>query len=147
MNKEGGKQGSCHFGQKLLNMQLSVGRCAGKSPITRWANVLSLQKNSLQLNTASHKNTSWYTDADGFLEHSPIGGSLYYKGFALQKVILFFCRVPNYKLERSSRMDCRHRRNVISVSRVNTAHQLCILVCVCLCLKTPVPLRKGEVII
>ena len=27
------------------------------------------------------------TDTDGFLEHSPIGGSLYYKGPTLQKKI------------------------------------------------------------
>ena len=34
------------------------------------------KKNSLKLNTASHNNTSWYTDPDGLLEHSPSGGSL-----------------------------------------------------------------------
>ena len=60
----------------------------------KWANALSLQKkkkNSLKPNTASHNNAtshnnaSWYTDTDGFLAHSPSGGSLYYKGPALQK--------------------------------------------------------------
>ena len=52
----------------------------------RWK---SLQKNSLPPNTAFH-NTSWYTDTDGFLEHSPSRGSLYYKGPALHNIIMFF---------------------------------------------------------
>ena len=44
------------------------------------------------LNMASHNNAIWYTDLDGFLEHSPSGGSLYYKGPPLQMIILgFFC--------------------------------------------------------
>ena len=34
-------------------------------------------------------NTSWFTPRGGFLEHSPSRGSLYYKGTALQKIILF----------------------------------------------------------
>ena len=37
------------------------------------------KKKALKPNAASH-NTSWYTDTDGFLEHSPGGGGLYYKG-------------------------------------------------------------------
>ena len=36
-----------------------------------------VKKNSLKLNTATHNNASWYTDLDGFLEHSPSKGSLY----------------------------------------------------------------------
>ena len=48
----------------------------------RWK---SLQKNSLPPNTAFH-NTSWYTDTDGFLEHSPSRGSLYYKGPTHHKI-------------------------------------------------------------
>ena len=47
-------------------------------------------KNVLKSNAASHNNTSWYTDMDGFLKHSSSGESLYYKGTALQKIILFF---------------------------------------------------------
>ena len=39
-----GTGGHAIFGQKLLNTQHSVGRCAGKSPIMKWANALSLQK-------------------------------------------------------------------------------------------------------
>ena len=67
-------------------------RCTCKSPIAKWANALkeSSKKNSLKLNTASHNNTSWFTATDGFLEHSPSGGSLYYKGPALQKIIPFW---------------------------------------------------------
>ena len=64
------------FGQKLLNIQHGVGRYAHKSPTMKWANTLSLQKNSLKLNAASHNNTSWYTDTGGFLEYSLSGGEV-----------------------------------------------------------------------
>ena len=50
----------------------------------------SLKKNSLKLNAASHNNASWYTDTDGFLEHTPGWGSLHFKGPALQKIIPVF---------------------------------------------------------
>ena len=55
----------------------------------RRANALkrSSKKNSLKTNTASHNDASWCTGTDGFLEHSPSGGSLSYKGSALQKII------------------------------------------------------------
>ena len=67
-----GHRGQTVFGQKLLNTQCGVVRCTRKSPIMKWANVLTLQKkHSLKLNTTSHNNTSWYIDTDGFLEHSP----------------------------------------------------------------------------
>ena len=93
-NREGGAQDHAVLGQKLLNMQRSVGRCAPQSPIMKWANALRLQKNSLKPNAASHNNASWCTDTDGSPEHSPSGGSLFYKGPALQKTILFFLRGP-----------------------------------------------------
>ena len=48
------------------------------------------KKNSVKLNTASHNNASCYTDTNGSLEHSPSGGSLDYKGPALQKIIPFW---------------------------------------------------------
>ena len=54
------------------------------------------KKHSLKPNAASHNNASWYTDTDGFLEQSPHGGSLYYKGPALQKIILGFLGPPSY---------------------------------------------------
>ena len=82
------------FGQKLLKTQRSVGRCTHKSPVMKWANALSLQKNSLKLNAASHNNASWSTDPDGFLGHSPGRGSLSYKGPALQKIIPGFFGSP-----------------------------------------------------
>ena len=44
--------------------------------------------NSLKLNADSHNNTSWYTDTDGFLEHSPSREILYYKELALQKTYI-----------------------------------------------------------
>ena len=88
-----GHGGHAIFAQKLLSTQGVVGRCAGKSLIMKWANALkeSKKKNSLKQNAASHNNASWYTDTDGFLEHSP---SLYYKEPALQKIIPGFLGVP-----------------------------------------------------
>ena len=44
VNREGGAWQSCRFGQKQLNAQRSVSRCTRKSPMMKWANVLSLQK-------------------------------------------------------------------------------------------------------
>ena len=64
----------------------------------KWANTLNFQKNSRKPNAASHNNTSWYTDTDGFLEHSLCKGSLYYKGPALQKRIPFFGGSPPLKI-------------------------------------------------
>ena len=80
----------CHavFGQKLLNTQHGMGRCAHKSPIVKWVNMLKVfKKYSLKPNAASHHSARWSTDTDGFLEHSPSRESLYYKGPALQKII------------------------------------------------------------
>ena len=50
----------------------------------------------LKLNAASHNNASWYTDTDGFIEHSRNGESLYYKGPAFQTIILVWGRPPSY---------------------------------------------------
>ena len=52
------------------------------------------KQNPLKLNTASHHNTSCYADTDGFLEHLQSGGSLHYKGPALQKIIPGFFGSP-----------------------------------------------------
>ena len=85
MNGEGGALGvHAIFGQKLLDTQRRVSRCAHKSAIMKWANTLSLQKNSLKLKAASHNNASWYTDTDGFLEHSLSRRSLYHKALPLE---------------------------------------------------------------
>ena len=95
-----GHGGHAVFGQKLLATQHCVGRCTRKSSIVKWAMMLKeSSKNSLKPNTASH-NTSWCTDTDGFLEHSPSWGSLYYKGPALQKIITGFWGVPFIKKNR-----------------------------------------------
>ena len=89
--------GSCHFCSKILS-----GGEQGHLQITHHEtgkNAESSKTRSLKPNTASHNNAIWYTDTDGFLEHSPSGESLYYKWPALQKIIpggviievLFFC--------------------------------------------------------
>ena len=54
------------------------------------------KKNLLRLNTASDNTTSWYSDTDGFLEHSLSRGSLNYEGSALQKVIPGFLGPSSY---------------------------------------------------
>ena len=53
------------------------------------------KKNSLKPNMASHNTTSWHTDTDGFLEHSPSRGSLYYMEPTLQKIIAGFLWGPS----------------------------------------------------
>ena len=75
MNREGGHVGHDVFDQKLLTTQHSGGRCAQKSPIMKWVNLLkeSSKKNSLKLNAASHYNASWCAATDGLQEHSPGG--------------------------------------------------------------------------
>ena len=80
-----GYEGHAIFNQKLLNTQHSVSRCAHQSPVMKWANRLKVfkKKISLKPNTASHNKARWYTGTDGFLEYSPSGGSLYYKGLTL----------------------------------------------------------------
>ena len=74
------------FAQKMLNTQQGVGRCT-LLEITHGEMGKHVErvfkKNSLKLNAASHNNTSSYIGTDGFLERSPSGGSLYYKGPAL----------------------------------------------------------------
>ena len=97
------------LGQKWLNTQCGEGRCARKSPIMKWANALkeSSKKNSLKSNAASHNNASWYTDTDGFLEHSPSGGSLYHKGPALQKIIPFWGVSPHIVYISAPDIPCR----------------------------------------
>ena len=73
-----GHRGHAAFGQKLLNTQCGVGRCARKSPIMKWANrVKVFKKHSLQPYAASHNNAIWYADTDRFLQHSPNGEHLY----------------------------------------------------------------------
>ena len=93
VNRKVGHRGHAVFGQKLLNTQSGMGRCTRKSPIMKWANVLkapSKKKKSVKPNTACHNKASWYTDADGLLEYSTRGGSQYYNGPALQKIIPFW---------------------------------------------------------
>ena len=86
------------FDQKLLNTQAHCGHGCSKithhemgKPVERL-----LRKQFTEANATSH-TTSWYTDTDGFLEHSPSGGRLYYKGPALQKIVLgCFGGSPSY---------------------------------------------------
>ena len=44
-------------------------------------------KKFTEAEAASHNNASWPTDTVWLLEHSPSGGSLYYKEPALQKIL------------------------------------------------------------
>ena len=88
VNRESGAWGSCCFWSETA-VQRGVDRCARKSLVMKWALWMSHQINSLKPNSAAHHNASWFTDTAGFLEHSPSGGSQYYKGPALQEIILF----------------------------------------------------------
>ena len=66
------------FGQKLLNTQHSVGGALVNHSSWKRQMCWVFKKNSLKPNAASPNNASWYTNTNGFLEHSPTGGSLYY---------------------------------------------------------------------
>ena len=83
------------FGQKLLNTQHGVGRCAremGKH-IER---IFKKKKKIIEAHRGlSPDSTSWYTDTDGSLAHSPSGGNQYYKRPTLQKTILFLGVLPH----------------------------------------------------
>ena len=59
----------------------------------KWANAVK-EASKKKFTEPSHNTTSWCTDADGFLADSPSGGSLYYKGPTLQKIILGFFGPP-----------------------------------------------------
>ena len=86
-----GHGGHAVFGQTLLNTQCSVNRHTHKSPIVKWANALSLHKKFTEVEcNLSQQCQVVYTDRDGFLEHLPSRGSLYYKGSNIQKIILAF---------------------------------------------------------
>ena len=50
VNREGRERGHAVFGQKLLNTQCGVGRCAHKSPIMKWA--VTLKESSKQFTEA-----------------------------------------------------------------------------------------------
>ena len=94
VNREGGAWGSRCFWSKTAQH-----RCACKSSIVKWASALKeffKKLNFAEPNTACHNNASWYTDPDGFPEHSPSEGSLSYKGPALQSIILAFWGFPLY---------------------------------------------------
>ena len=64
VNGEGGTWGHAVCGQKLLNTQRHVGRCARKSPIVMWANALkSLQKEFPEAQCSlsqQHQLVHWY---------------------------------------------------------------------------------------
>ena len=87
VNREGEAQGSCRFWSKTAERSAWAGALINHPTWNGQTHWKSLQKNSLKPNTASHNNTSGYPDVDGFLEHSPIGGSLDYKRPAFQKII------------------------------------------------------------
>ena len=83
-----GHGGHAHFGQKLLNTHRGTGRCTDKSPIMKRANGCwkSLQK----IHWSRMQPLTTMPDTDEFLEHSPGGRSLCYKGPTCQKTIPCF---------------------------------------------------------
>ena len=94
VHRDSGVHRSCHFLVKNRWTQHGVGRCTTKSPIVKWTNALKEFSKNIHWGQGQLNNASGYTDTDGFLEHSPSGRSLHYKGLALQKVILFVLGPP-----------------------------------------------------
>ena len=75
-----------------------------------------------KLNASSLINTSWHTDADGFLEHSLSQGCLYYKGPTLLKIIPGFFGSPP---------------NIYTHLSVYIRTFVYVYVCVCVCVSSP----------
>ena len=94
-----GPRGHAGFGQNCWTLSVVwAGVLLNHPPWNgqmHWKRLQKKKKNSLKPNTASHNNASRYTETNGLLEHSPSGGSLYYKGSALQKIIPGFFGSPH----------------------------------------------------
>ena len=90
-------RGHAVFGQKLPTLSMMWAGELVSHPSwngqTCWKR---LQKKFTEAERSLSQHHQWCTDTDGFLEHSPGGGSLYYKGPALQKIIPVFWGVPSY---------------------------------------------------
>ena len=80
VNREGGARGSWCFWSKPTQHSAQYGQVHHNSPIMKWANALSLQKKFTEAECSLSQQRQLVTDTDGLLEHSPSGGSLYYKG-------------------------------------------------------------------
>ena len=93
MKREGRAWCQAIFGQKLPNTRCDVGRCAHKSPVTKWTNTLSLQNKFTEAERSLSQQHQLVHDIDGFLEYSPSGGS---QGPTLQKTTPVFLGSPLY---------------------------------------------------
>ena len=96
MNREGGAQGSGNFWSQSEEHSGWCGHVHYQIIHHEMDKHTErdFKEHSLKPNAGSHNNASWCTDTDGFLEHSPSGGSLYYKGPTLQKIILLLWGGP-----------------------------------------------------
>ena len=96
VNREGGVQGSCCFCSKTVEHSAWCGQvCSWVTHHEMGKHIeRMLKKKFTEAERSLSQHPSGYTDIDGFLQHSPNGGSLYYKGPALQKIIPFFGGVP-----------------------------------------------------
>ena len=89
--------GHAVFGQKLLNTQHGVGRCARKSPIMKWANMSKESSEKLtEAECSLSQQPSWCTDTDGFLEHLPGGGKPVLQGACPPEDNSVFLGPPSY---------------------------------------------------
>ena len=93
LNRECGARGSRYFCSKTTERS-GTGALINHPLWNVQMHWKKASKNSLMPNATSHNNASWYSDTDMFLEHSPSGGSLYYKGPTLQKIVLGFFVPP-----------------------------------------------------
>ena len=103
--------GHAVFGQKLLNTQLGVSRCARKPPRMKRANTLKEASKTIHRSwTQDLTAMPLHTDTDGFLAPSPPVGGLSYKGPALQKIIPVFLCVPphSFTWRQNSRIEKKY---------------------------------------
>ena len=87
-----GHGGHAGFGQKLMNTQHSVGRCARKSLIMKWADALrefskKFHWSQMQPLTTLSAGT---LITDGFLEYSPSGEAYTTRGLPYRREFWFF---------------------------------------------------------
>ena len=89
-----GYGGHAVFGQKLVNIQCSLGRCSCKSHIMKWKVLKKFSKNFTEAKRSlsqQHQLVHWYRWAP---ENTPSRERLYYEGPTLQKIIAGFGGSP-----------------------------------------------------
>ena len=81
VEREGGARESCSFCSETAEHSVQCGQVCSQVTHHKMGKHIErvFKQNSLKRDAPSHNSASWHIDTDGFLEHSPSRGSLYYK--------------------------------------------------------------------